>query len=494
MTNPWTRPEVAQQQRALVDLQLAEKPWPIHFSALVEAIRATNCPGEILEVGCASGYGREILDRAGVEYKSYAGLDISPAAILLAKERYPESTWVSGEFPVWQPAARVDVVVDGCALMHVDAWRAHLTALCAASRRWVVLHRVPVGDDETQRCQTSGYGQTFPAWFFDREDVIATMEASGFKLVSSINADGESKTLTFAKPRHWVSYCDSAYLPRLKALYASMVRHCGPFDLHVLAWDDGVADWCAANNVESESIDGFLGERKDLQIENLPGPRRTRVEHMWTVGPAWINRTMNETGKPVTYVDADVMFFSSPEPVFAEIGGARAALVPHGFAEASRGLPGPTRQTHEVFGRFNVGIVYIARRVSADVWAEECRCWCYDRLEQAPHDPPPVDLPFDGILYGDQKYFDAWPGIGAAHVVQHPGACAGPWQIHTRALDVRDGVIHFGNRPLVSYHFSGYREGPHGQEQLTRPEYALNERQAELIYTPYVRALKEAGR
>lgn len=85
-------------------------------------------------------------------------------------------------------------------------------------------------------------------------------------------------------------------------------------------------------------------------------------------------------------------------------------------------------------------------------------------------------------------------GVSKIVVVTHPGACAGPWQAHTRSLDVRDGVVYFGNRPLVAWHFSSYREGPHGQVQLSRPEYALTDRQAELMYAPYIRCLREASR
>lgn len=77
------------------------------------------------------------------------------------------------------------------------------------------------------------------------------------------------------------------------------------------------------------------------------------------------------------------------------------------------------------------------------------------------------------------------------HVVQHPGAELGPWAIHTHALDVRNGVVHFGNRPLVAFHYSGYRELPEGHTVMTRPEYQLTERQAQIIYVPYIQELEK---
>lgn len=80
------------------------------------------------------------------------------------------------------------------------------------------------------------------------------------------------------------------------------------------------------------------------------------------------------------------------------------------------------------------------------------------------------------------------------HVVRHPGACLGPWAVHTRALDVRSGVVHFGNRPLVAYHYSGLRDLPDGHSVPTRPEYRLTARQEAIVYRPYYQALDEAKR
>ena len=141
--------------------------------------------------------------------------------------------------------------------------------------------------------------------------------------------------------RHWVTYADGNYLNRLKVLHASMVRHCGDFCMHVLAWDDEVEAWAHVTlGVLCISAELFIARHPSFDRRNLPGPPRTMVEHYWTCGPLWIGDVMEATQGPVTYVDADVMFYGSPEPVFAEIGDAPAAVLPHNFASADRGLPG----------------------------------------------------------------------------------------------------------------------------------------------------------
>ncbi len=280
--------------------------------------------------------------------------------------------------------------------------------------------------------------------------------------------------------RHWCTYADSAYLSRLKALVASMRRHCEPFELDVLCWDKQVAEWCESQpgDVIPWWSHEFLEDHPELDPGRLPGPPRTKVEHYWTCGPAFIADVVAEVG-PTMYVDADIMFFSSPEPIFAEIGAAPAAVFPHNFAPAHLGLPGPTYESHHVFGMYNVGLVYVERESVARAWANECVSWCFDRVEAVP-------IPDRRLRYADQKYLDDWPEKFNAHVIRNRAACLGPWAANTRKIDIRDGIIYFGDAPLISYHFSSYKELPDGHTVLTRPEYQITKEQARIVYGPYI--------
>lgn len=478
--SPWDDPRVAGLQRELVDQQLAGE-WPSHFRAFVDAVKATQCPGSIWEVGCASGYGRELLDRAGVSYASYWGVDISGPAIAIARERYPESDWVCATPQEHREArpVRYDVVIDGCALMHVDDWRAHLATLCAASRRWLILHRLPVNGKTAGRYETEGYGKTFPAWRFHAAEIAEELGKHGFVPSGAWQADGGQATLLYARPRHYACYFDSGYWPKARVMWESLRRHGGPAVLHALCWDAAAAS--LAEHAGLEVAVDMVGRHPELALAKLPGPPRNPVEHMWTCGPQHIVDVMDATGAPVTYVDADVMFHGSPEPLFAEAGKYDGFVIPHGFAEAWRGLPGPTVESHSIFGTYNVGLVHFERGVSkiAERWASACRNWCFERV---------LRDDVGGPLYGDQGYLNGFP-ISGARAIEHPGACLGPWAVHTRALDVRDGVIHFGGRPLVAYHYSSYHQTPHGGEQVALPDYALTPRQIEILYTPYREAL-----
>jgi len=223
--NPWCSPDIAQQMRANVDRQLAEVPWPVHFTAYADAAWTASYIS-VLEVGCGVGHGYEILERRDDDRdaRRFTGLDISEHAIALARERYPDAHWEVGTVDVL-PAFGVtyDVVIDGSCVLHVEAWREHLAALCAASRDAVILHRIPMQSEmykdlpsdarpygpnvsaERDRCAktepitTSGYGCTFQAWRFAVGEVRTEMSRHGFRHTETRKADGDSLTLTFRK-------------------------------------------------------------------------------------------------------------------------------------------------------------------------------------------------------------------------------------------------------------------------------------------------------
>jgi hypothetical protein len=266
-----------------------------------------------------------------------------------------------------------------------------------------------------------------------------------------------------------------------------MMRHCGPFHLDVLAWDQEVADWCDKTvGVVAVEVDRFLLDHEDLALHRLPGLRRTRTEHMYTLGPAFLAATMRKYGESCSYVDADLYAFSSAEPFFAEAGGAPAAFVGHNFAPASRGCPGPTVESHATpFGSLNVGLMVFNDVRVAQRWADLVKGWCFDRCE----------LVNGRWQFADQKYLeqlcDEFPGCV---VIRNEAAMVGPWNVNALALWVKDGVPHFGGRPIGFFHFSALQLGPHGQWSPSRPEYQISEHAVNTVYVPYLRALEEAKR
>ncbi len=274
--------------------------------------------------------------------------------------------------------------------------------------------------------------------------------------------------------RHYATACKA---DQIGPLVRSMERHCGEFRLHVLAWDWDPGLGRHPNTVMT-GRDQLLARHPGLT--HLPGAPRNTNETVCSSRWTFFCDVMADTSQPVTAIDGDVMFFSSPEPVFEEIGDAPCAVTPHNFAPAALGLPGIAHETHAQHGIHNGGFCYLADRSAAEYMAKRAREWCY------------IDFRVENgrRYFGDQTYLEELVERFGAHVIQHTGINLGPWGIHREPLEERDGVLHFGDRPLVSYHFSSLRWNPDGSlAHLFNPEYAVTAEQQRLLYDPYLKEI-----
>jgi hypothetical protein len=167
------------------------------------------------------------------------------------------------------------------------------------------------------------------------------------------------------------------------------------------------------------------------------------AEYCWTLssGFTWHVMANNQDIDLLTYVDADLMFYSDVQPLFDEIGDASIAIIEHRFT--------PRLKDREVNGRFCVewdsfrrdeqGMACLTR------WRDQCLDWCYYRLE-------------DGKM-GDQKYLDEWPELyPSCHILMHPGAGIAPWNYAQYKFDKdANGNITVEGDPLIFYHFHQFQ-------------------------------------
>jgi hypothetical protein len=143
----------------------------------------------------------------------------------------------------------------------------------------------------------------------------------------------------------------------------------------------------------------------------------------------------------VTYLDSDLFFFASPDPIYAEMKDAAFGIIPHRFTERLA--------SHRRFGIYNVGWVSV-RQCDQGIaalrwWRERCIEWCYDRVE--------------GDRFADQRYLDRLPELFAGiHVIEHLGANLAPWNLANYHLEWRDGVVKIEKKyPLLFFHFYGVK-------------------------------------
>ena len=243
--------------------------------------------------------------------------------------------------------------------------------------------------------------------------------------------------------RHFCSYFDHRYLTRGLALYESLRRHCPDFNLWVLCLDGiafGILEKMALEGMHPIRLEDFLRDDEALRAARS---NRSVVEFYFTCTPSLPLYVMARQPDMdmVTYLDADLFFFSSPESLFEEMAGKSIAVTPHRF-------PAELRE-HERFGLYNVGWLSFRNdgigRECLHWWRNRCLEWCRDREE-------------DG-KFADQKYLDQWPVLfKSVAVIGHPGANLAAWNLAGARLKHGKGTTTVNGQELVFYHFHDLRK------------------------------------
>ncbi len=183
----------------------------------------------------------------------------------------------------------------------------------------------------------------------------------------------------------------------------------------------------------------------DVENADLLAAKKGRnvAEYCWTLSSSFTAWAMDRYPDVdlLTYVDADLMFYSSVEPLFEEIGNSSVAVIEHRFT--------PRLKYLEENGRFCVEWVSVRRDKEGLAclyrWRDQCIEWCFARLENG--------------RMGDQKYLDEWPArYATTHVLQHPGAGLAPWNYPNFRIGLDAfGEIVVDGKPLVFYHFHQFQ-------------------------------------
>jgi hypothetical protein len=240
---------------------------------------------------------------------------------------------------------------------------------------------------------------------------------------------------------HFCTYFDRNYLTRAVALHQSLVRHSPPFTLWALCLDDESYAGLTALNFESlRPLRLSELESADPDLASVKTSRST-VEYYFTLSPCLPSYLLNQMPgiDSITYLDSDLLFYSSPQPIFDELATGSVAIVPHRFP--------PHLQSLAVHGTYNVALLTfrndVRGRAVLERWREQCLEWCFDRVE-------------DG-KFADQGYLDGWPGLPGVKVIEHLGVDLAPWNFMQYAVDAKSDPPTVDSQPLVFYHFQGFK-------------------------------------
>jgi hypothetical protein len=248
-----------------------------------------------------------------------------------------------------------------------------------------------------------------------------------------------------------------------------MQVHCQPYHLWVLAMCNDSETYLRHLELPNVTL-VTLAEFETPAILEARG-NRTRVEYLWTCASqflAYVFAAEESRVDKLCYLDADLMFFNSPEPVFDEIGGASIAIAPHRYSQRDE-----PKSYEKSPGNFNMGFAYFVRNTNGMgcllEWADNCLAWCYWRHEKV----------FGRWQYGDQKYLDSWGEDWGAHSIRHKGAHLAPWNQANYSYSVRNGKLFVDDDPLLWFHFhKGLNSG-----------YPIVEPVQDFVYGAYAQAL-----
>ncbi len=277
--------------------------------------------------------------------------------------------------------------------------------------------------------------------------------------------------------RNFCTLFDHRYLAKGLALYESLVKHCSePFTLHTLAMSEEaliILNEMALPNMHVMALSAF---ETAMNLSPLR-KNRTAVEFLYTCGSnlmEYLLPWMDSDG--ITYLDADVFFFSDPKVIFDEIGARSLGITSHRFSPSEQLRLGKN-------GEFNVGIVFVRNdetgRLCIARWARQCRERC---------------LMSDGC--GDQKYLDEWPELygGSCCSIENIGVNLGPWSLDHLEISQSAGITFVdekGSRPsftfLNSFHFHEF------VDHKFLSGYALGEGVLKFVYGPYLIAIADAN-
>lgn len=273
----------------------------------------------------------------------------------------------------------------------------------------------------------------------------------------------------------YCTYFNLSYLNRGIVLFRSMRRHIPGYKIEVLCFDDATYDFLTMHSfpgVTPIRLADFESRHPELVAVK---PSRARAEYFFTCTSVWTLDVLRRhpEAESVTYLDADMKFFSSPTRVFSEFMPGKDILIcEHNFErDAARLL---------LHGRFNVGWLTFRNTTKGleclGEWADDCIAWCYDRLE-------------DG-KFAEQKYLDAWPAKYGEHLAIAPkGLDLGPWGIGRNELTVQNGKVMIEGEPLILYHYQGLRLFSERHYYLGYYYHHPISQILQLLYEPYIKEL-----
>lgn len=266
---------------------------------------------------------------------------------------------------------------------------------------------------------------------------------------------------------------DSNYLARGLALYNSLEKYCIDFHIYIFAFDNKCYDILIELKLSKATIIS-LKEFEDEELLKVK-PSRTSAEYCWTSTSSTILYVLQKYKVDMcTYLDADMYFYSSPKPIFDELGNKSILITEHRYS--------PQYNKEIKSGKYCVQFITFRNDENGlkalRWWRERCIEWCYARYE-------------DG-KFGDQLYLDDWTErFEGVHVLQNLGGGLASWNVQQYSFKFENNnlvgteILSGKKFNVIFYHFHYLRFFLNGKVELGRR--LLSQNVIDIFYKPYIR-------
>lgn len=267
---------------------------------------------------------------------------------------------------------------------------------------------------------------------------------------------------------------DKNYLSRGLALHRSIAKHCPKFCLWILCMDDIAYKLLRKMSLKNVVLI-HLADFEDDKLREIK-KNRTMAEYCWSLSPILPLYIFNK--KPdvdsICYLDSDIYFFSSPKPIYKEMGEGSILLIKHNYEKQMSYIENRA-------GIYNVTMVIFRNdrnaREALEWWKDRCMEWCYNRYENG--------------KFGDQMYLNDWTErFKGVHILKHKGADVAPWNLNRYQLSKKRNRIFIDDYELIFYHFHSLKIHDRDKYHLCSYTYNIKKNAREWIYKPYVDDLK----
>lgn len=280
------------------------------------------------------------------------------------------------------------------------------------------------------------------------------------------------------------TYCtrfDSGYLARALVTWESLREVDPGARLEVVCFDDRCFE--ALTALAPAGVTYHPLAELEAWDPELAATREGRswVEYLWTAIPVTPMFALERSGAAeVIYIDADLMFFSSPQPILDELGDSTVLLTPARYPAAYPWL------AH--CGLYPTQFMPHSRDATSQAayawWRERCLEHCSERIE------------IEANRYADQKYLESWlDRYEGVHVLEHPGGGLAPWNMEAHEITAGgpDAPVLVDGLPLIFFHYTRFRRYRNGRTHIADPRFKVPRNARELIFEPYAERLGEAA-